>query len=277
MTRAFLLLLLITACSAANAVVIRHDVDDADYQVPASEFPPLVDLPGEGHGVLIAPQWFITAAHTLPQHLALSQVVINGIPRAVERAFIHPGYTTPPKDLIEQAMASGEAMMIVVALAASDDIALVRLTQPVTDVAPARLYRDGDEYGKTARIIGKGATGTGDIGHAPQGPNRTELRRAFNTITSAHGRWFCHVFDEPATALPLEGVAGNGDSGGAVLIQQQDQWRLAGLTSWKVVQGHVMTSRPGRYGQISCNVRLSHYAEWMERILSQPSPPTAEH
>lgn len=29
-----------------------------------------------------------------------------------------------------------------------------------------------------------------------------------------------------------------------------------------------MTARPGRYGQITCNVRISHYAEWIEHVLS---------
>ena len=48
--------------------------------------------------------------------------------------------------------------------------------------------------------------------------HRTELRRAFN-ITSADGRWFCYVFDPVPSALPLEGMTGNGDSGGAVRVQ----------------------------------------------------------
>jgi hypothetical protein len=161
-------------------------------------------------------------------------------------------------------------MLIVVFLAASDDIALVKLVQPVTDVAPVAIYKDSDEPGQLVKIVGKGATGTGATGHDPGGPNRTELRRAFNTITSAYDRWLCYVFDEPPTAVPLEGILGNGDSGGPVLIQVDDQWRLAGLAAWKVVHGHVMTARPGRYGQISCNARLSHYADWIEDMKSAP-------
>lgn len=76
------------------------------------------------------------------------------------------------------------------------------------------------------------------------------------------------MFDEPPAALPLEGILGNGDSGGPALVQVEDRWLLAGLASWKVVQGHVMTTRPGRYGQIACNVRLSHYIEWIESVIS---------
>jgi len=181
---------------------------------------------------------------------------------------VHPGYRTVPQTLIDQAMASGEAMLIVVFLASSDDIALIKLSHPVTDVAPVELYDGDNEAGQIARIIGKGATGTAAAGHHPNGPNRTELRRAFNAITSAYDRWLCYVFDEPPQALPLEGVLGNGDSGGPVLLQAGDRWLLAGLGSWKVVQGDVRTARPGRYGQTTCNVRVSHYLEWIGGVMS---------
>ena len=268
MTRFFLFILL-AAASTASAVVIRHDVDDSKYRVPASEFPALVDMPGEGHGVLVAPQWAITAAHTIPGNSDLQHVMINGVSRDVERVVRHAGYKTLPQALIDQAMGSGEAILIVVFLASSDDIALIKLTQAVTDVAPVELYKDSDESKQIAKIVGKGATDTGSTGHSPHGPNRTDLRRAFNTITSAHDRWLCYVFDEPPTALPLEGTLGNGDSGGPVLLQSGNQWLLAGLGSWKVAQGDVRTARPGRYGQTSCNVRLSHYIEWIESVISE--------
>lgn len=272
MTR-FLLLALLLVSSTAAAVVIRHDVDDSEYRVPASEFPAVVDLPGEGHGVLIAPQWVITAAHAVtwqPQ-----EVFLNGISRNVERLVIHSGYKKPPQELINQALTTGDATLLVVLLASSDDVALLELTRPVTDVAPAVIHKDSDELGQIIKIVGKGATGTGATGHDPEGPNRTELRRAFNQITSAHDRWFCYVFDAPPSALSLEGVTGNGDSGGPALIQSEDQWLLAGLASWdaryeraRVVQGDFTAFRPGLYGQISCNVRLSHYAEWIESVIS---------
>ncbi len=276
MIRFLLLTLLLAMPAIANAIVIRDDIDDSKYRVPASEFAALVDLPGEGHGVLIAPQWVVTAAHAIPQHAELKQVVINATARDVERVVMHPGYRTLPQALVDQAMASGEAMLIVVFLASSDDIALVRLSRPVTDVAPVALYKASNEPGQTVKLIGKGATGTGAAGHDPAGPNRTELRRAFNTITSAYDRWMCYVFDAPPLALPLEGMLGNGDSGGPALIQLDDQWTLAGLASWKFVQGNVLTARPGRYGQIACNVRLSHYGEWIESVISKLPPADAK-
>lgn len=274
MTR-FLLLVLLAASSTASAIVIRDDVDDSKYRVPASEFPALVDMPGEGHGVLIAPQWVITAAHAVTWQHEIKEVVLNGISRNVERLVLHSGYKKPSDELIHQAMTTGDPTLLIVLLASSDDIALLKLTQPVTDVAPATIYKNSDELGSIIKIVGKGATGTGATGLDPHGPNRTELRRAFNKITSAHDRWFCYVFDKPPSALPLEGMPGSGDSGGPALIQVEGQWLLAGLTSWAsrygrapLVQGDSAVFRPGLYGQISCNVRLSHYIEWIESEIA---------
>ena len=77
------------------------------------------------------------------------------------------------------------------------------------------------------------------------------------------------MFDEPASALPLEGKTGSGDSGGPALVEAGDQWRLVGLAAWGLIHGDVRISRPGLYGQFTCSVRLSHYAEWIESVLSE--------
>ncbi len=81
--------------SAASAVVIRHDVPDSAYLVPASEFPALVDLPHEGHGILISDQWVVSAAHATQWH-PVSHVMINGKWRSVEKLIVHPGYKSGP-------------------------------------------------------------------------------------------------------------------------------------------------------------------------------------
>lgn len=265
----FVLLTLLVVSFSASAIVIRDDVDDAKYRVPASGFPALVDMPGEGHGVLIDPQWVVTAAHAVTWQPEIKQVTINGIPRDVERLVIHPGYKKPPQALLDQALATWDWTLFRVLLASSDDIALLKLARPVTDVSPVAINKRDDEFGQVVRIIGKGATGNGVTGYEFGDSHRTELRRAYNRITSADGRWLCYIFDKPSDALPLEGGSGSGDSGGPVLAQAGNDWSLAGLTSWSDPQSAIRT--PGRYGQITCNVRLSHYAGWIESVVpAQP-------
>lgn len=265
MTRLLLLVLLVTSFGA-SAIVIRDDVDDSKYRVSASEFPALVDMPGEGHGVLIAPQWVVTAAHAITWQPEIKQVTISGIPRDVERLVIHPGYKKPPQELLDQALATWDWTLFRVLLSSSDDIALLKLAQPVTDVSLVAINKGDGEFGQIIKIIGKGATGNGVTGYEFSSSHRTELRRAYNRVTSAHGRWLCYIFDKPPDALPLEGGSGSGDSGGPILIQVEKDWLLAGLISWGDPQSSIRT--PGRYGQISCNVRLSHYKEWIESVIS---------
>jgi chymotrypsin len=263
MSRLFLLLLL---AFNANAIVTRDDVADSKYRIPASEFPAIADLPGEGHGVLISSRWIVTAAHAVTWQAQIKQITLNGIPRDVERLIIHPGYKKPSQKLLDQGLATWDWTLFRLVLASSDDIALIKLAKPVTDVSPALLYDLDDEFDQDIQIIGKGATGNGDAGHEFTDSHRTELRRAYNKVSSANGRWLCYLFDKPADAVPLEGAAGSGDSGGPVLIRTQKVWKLAGLTSWIDLQS--ASRKPGRYGQISCNVRLRHYKTWLTETMS---------
>jgi hypothetical protein len=260
-------MLALSLCAApAGAIVIRHDVDDAQYRVAAADFPALADLPGEGHGVLIAPQWVLTAAHAVTWQSQVRQVTIQGQPRDVARVVVHPGYQKPPQTLTDQALATWDWTLFRMVLAATSDVALVQLAQPVTDVAPVPLNQETDEYGKLVQIVGKGATGTGLRGYEFHDPHRTELRRAFNRVSSAHGGWFCYAFDKAPEALPLEGGSGSGDSGGPVLVQSDRGWLLAGLTSW--VDPQSTSRKPGQYGQITCNVRVSHHRPWIESVMN---------
>lgn len=123
--RLLFMFLLLAVSSIASAVVIRHDVDDSNYRVPASEFPALADMPGEGHGVLIAPQWIVTVAHTIPEN-SVEEITLNGVCRKVERVFVHPGYKKLPESLIAQALESGDASKAMEFQASNKDIALIR-------------------------------------------------------------------------------------------------------------------------------------------------------
>lgn len=266
--RLFLWLVLSFLSFAASAVVVRHDVEDAKYRISASDFPSLVDMPGEGHGVLISPQWVVTAAHAVTWQSQVRHVTINGVAREVERLVIHPAYKKPPQALLDQALETWDWTLFRAFLSSSADIALIKLAQPVTDVSPVSISDEPDEYGKLIQIIGKGATGNGSTGYDFNDPHRTELRRAYNRVSSVHDGWFCYRFDGPPDALPLEGGSGSGDSGGPILINTGRGWLLSGLTSWVDPQS---TSRtPGRYGQFSCNVLLGYYKAWIDDVMTTP-------
>src|SRR5579859_3279976 len=113
---------------SADAIVIRHDVPDGEYRVNGGEFPWLVYLPGEGHGVLIERRWVVTAAHATTWR-PINSVTINGVARKVDEVVVYPGYKKPPREL-----ESGDAAPLIAFLANSDDVALIKLQQPVTDV-----------------------------------------------------------------------------------------------------------------------------------------------
>lgn len=266
MVTRLLLAALLVVSSNAGAIVIRDDVDDSQYRAPSSEFPALVDMPGEGHGVLISPQWVVTAAHAVAWQSEIKRVVLAGTSRHVERLVVHPGYRKPSQELLDQALATWDWTLFRVLLSSSDDIALLKLARPVTDVAPVAINTIDGEFGQVVKILGKGASGNGVTGYDFDDSHRTELRRGYNKVTSAQGRWFCYVFDKPSDSLPLEGGSASGDSGGPVLVQSGKDWLLAGLTSWADPQSAIRT--PGMYGQISCNVRLSHYKDWIESVIS---------
>ena len=266
---------------AVGAVVIRADVDDAKYRVSGSAFPALVDMPGEGHGVLIAPQWVVTAAHAAPMQMQGMEddVPIGGGARRVKRVITHPAYKKVPDQLIKEVLATGDLSKLHAFLDSSDDIALIELASPVTDVTPVPLYRGSKEVGMTAELVGKGATGNGAKGQNSHDPHRTALRHAFNVIVGNDARYVWYRFDEPASALPLEGITGSGDSGGPLFIGDGGSRQLIGLASWsKYPPGHPFLKtwtpdRPlveGLYGEIVHAVRVSRYIPWIDGVISRP-------
>lgn len=250
---------------AAGAIVIRDDVDDARYRIEESDFPALADMPGEGHGVLIAPRWVVTAAHAAPMEGMGATIAINGSAYGVERVILHPGYKVMPEALGKEALATGNPSRIHAFLATSDDIALIRLATPVNDVRAVALYRGAAEVTQIAALIGKGATGNGAIGQRPDVPHRTSLRRAYNAITGGNERYLWYRFDPPPQGLPLEGVLGSGDSGGPLAVNDHGTWQLVGLGSWiTAVPEHALDA--GFYGQVVHNVRVSRYVDWIEGV-----------
>ncbi|MGH8272919.1 MAG: trypsin, partial [Gammaproteobacteria bacterium] len=203
----------------------------------------------------------------------------------VKRVITYPGYKRLPEKLIKQALATGDLSKVWAFLASSNDIALIELAAPVTDVTPVPLYRGHNEAGMTVELVGKGATGNGTVGIYPHSPHRGVLRRAFNVVVGAGPRYVWYRFDPPPHALPLEGITGSGDSGGPLLIGAESSKRLVGLASWskyppgtpflsKWKSGHPYVE--GHYGEIVYAVRISSYAQWIRSVISAHASASAQ-
>jgi secreted trypsin-like serine protease len=233
---------------SAEAIVIRHDVDDAQYLAKPADFPALATFYIDGaHGTLIEPKWVVTAAHATFCVIPGSLVKINGVARSIKQLYVHKNYT-PGK---------------------SHDIALVELHEPVLDVKPAILNKSEHEQGKNVWFIGIGGTGNGLAGETiDNAKNNGVLRKSQNTIVKADGPLIKFVFNQGENALPLEGVSGGGDSGGPAFIKNNDHFTLLGISSRP--EGNF--SAIGVYGIKEVYSRVSYFQTWISSIIAGDRP-----
>ena len=108
----FALLCSLHLTDAASAIIRRHDRDDARHLALGRDLEAVVDmrLPG-GAGTLIAPAWVLTAAHVVQLIRLPHRIRVGEHDYGIARMISFPG---------------GQV--------GRDDIALVQLDRPVTDV-----------------------------------------------------------------------------------------------------------------------------------------------
>lgn len=224
---------------------------------------------GKPHGscVLIDKNNMLTAAHIFFQHghqygdTNNYNFLLNGKKYRASAIIIHPIYletTAIPKPC---------------------DIALVRLTESVRDVAPTVLNTEFDELNSDVVIVGYGlcrpslpVDAAHTAGEKLAGQNVVDSISGFEL--NGHKTMLTCDFDSPSDSsvnktgspipTPLEYAVNGGDSGGGVFREMDGQWQLIGINS----HGRSYTSiKNGFYGSVDNFTRVAAFAPWVQRYM----------
>lgn len=263
MKRLILFTILVTLSLPCLSIVTKHDVTKEKYLVKeVPEF--LIDMPGEGHGVLIQPNWIVTVAHLIFSDYTGREILIHGKKFKIEKVFIHNNAKKP-----DSALFKGDAKPLMTFMKTTSDIALIKLTEGVTHVQPLALYLGSDEVGQEITAFGRGATGDGKLGSVFETKRKKILRTMNNRIDLAEGNWISIKLDSDESSVELEGIDGSGDSGGPLIIHENGKDYLAGLFSWDYVEGDLAAFKHGLYGGKSYQVRISRYVDWINKVVNE--------
>ncbi|MDN3640963.1 trypsin-like serine protease [Simiduia curdlanivorans] len=238
--------------SLASAIVIRHDVPDESYHAARSDFPPLATLYSIGvHGTLIDPEWVVTAAHAVFCMNPGQKIHVGNELVSVSQRYSYPEYQ----------------------LGGVHDLALIKLAQPVTSIKPATLYDGIAEKGAGVWFIGVGGTGTGQQGQTVSyKENNGRLRKAQNKVVNVTDTDIVFKFERGSKGEALEGVSGNGDSGGPAFIKEGDKYVLLGVSS----RVDSWFYNVGEYGVTELYTRVSSYSDWIQQVISAKDELTRE-
>ncbi len=261
-----------------SAVTLRDDVTEAQSIAFANQtqFASVGQINGAS-GVLISEQWVLTAWHVVvgaqPGNLSFR---VNGLDRAVSEVHLLADAGANFNDVIVDGR----------------DLALVKLTTSVLDVTAATLYTGNTEIGNSASVVGYGKFGHGTGGSiGGSGGVKRGMRNMLDLYTVNLGGGsiggsttrtgsILSDFDNNTPGgsltgtsewLDMEGNVAGGDSGGAMFIESNGQYLLAGINSFTAANAGVPE---GGYGSLSGFTSVSWNQQWIESTTAVPEPGT---
>lgn len=258
-------LISVMALSTSTAIIIRHDVGPARYELAASTYPAVFFLERQGirkvcAATVIHQRWALTAAHCVSETLLGDTLAnerdfavrVGGQVREIDAVIIHPEFD------IENS--------------ADVDLALLRFKRASALPRPMPILLSEVELGETLSLLGWGYFGLGTTGRQY---NDGTLRLAMNQVTGVDRRIRIQ-FDDPRTAdglaLPLEGMPGLGDSGGPALVVGENGAQLVGITVGEVEGEDFSEETQGKYGAIAVYESVLLHIDWIETVIGALAP-----